>query len=108
MLVVAGQYFFKKAALSGVAEGSILASFLNKWMFLVIATYGTATIIWTMVLRTLPLSTAYPFIASAFILVPLLGVLAFGEKFTTTQWLGTGLIVGGIFLAGGVGTPFKG
>lgn len=94
--------------MTGVSDGNILGSFANKWMFMVLATYGVATIIWTMVLRTLPLSTAYPFVALAFILVPLVGVVMFGEKFTTTQWLGTALIFVGIYLAGGVGSPFKG
>jgi len=43
-----------------------------------------------------------------FILVPLAGVFFFGEHLSPMQWVGAGMIVVGIFLAGGAGSPFNG
>ena len=108
LMIVAGQICFKKAALSGAGLDSIFQSFMNKWLLGAFAIYGVATFIWVTLLRTMPLSTAYPFIALGFILVPLAGVVLFGEHLTVTQWVGTGLIVVGIAMAGGAGTPFGG
>ena len=108
LMIVAGQICFKKAALSGAGLDSIFQSFMNKWLLGAFAIYGVATFIWVTLLRTMPLSTAYPFIALGFILVPLAGVFLFGEHLSATQWVGTGMIVLGIILAGGVGSPFNG
>ncbi len=108
MMIVAGQICFKKAALGGAGLDNIFQSFFNKWLIAAFAIYGAATFIWVTILRTMPLSTAYPFIALGFILVPLAGVLIFGEHLSPMQWVGAGMIVVGIFLAGGAGSPFNG
>jgi len=108
LMIVAGQICFKKAALSGAGLDNIFHSLLNKWLLGAFVIYGAATFIWVTILRTMPLSTAYPFIALGFLLVPLAGVLLFGEHLTATQWIGSGLIVIGIVLAGGAGSPFNG
>lgn len=108
LMIVAGQICFKKAALSGAGLDNIFQSLFNRWMIAAFAIYGTATFIWVTILRTMPLSTAYPFIALGFLLVPLAGVVLFGEHLTMVQWAGTVLIVVGIVMAGGVGSPFNG
>ena len=77
-------------------------------MIAAFAIYGAATFIWVTILRTMPLSTAYPFIALGFLLVPLAGVVLFGEHLTPIQWAGAVLIVVGIVMAGGAGSPFNG
>jgi drug/metabolite transporter (DMT)-like permease len=41
---------------------------------------------------------AYPWVAAGVIIVPLLSTLIFGERVTSTYWLGTALIVAGIVL----------
>ena len=64
LMIVAGQICFKKAALSGAGLDSIFQSFMNKWLLGAFAIYGVATFIWVTLLRTMPLSTAYPFIAA--------------------------------------------
>ena len=108
LMIVAGQICFKKAALSGAGLDNLIGSATNKWLLGAFAIYGTATMIWVNILKSTPLSSAYPFIALGFILVPLAGVVLFGEQMSVTQWLGTGLIVVGIALAGGIGSPFGG
>ena len=47
-------------------------------------------------LKKLPLSTAYPFTASSFLLILLFATLFFGEPITIGKLVGTALIVCGI------------
>ena len=47
-------------------------------------------------LRTLPLSQLIAFAALAYIIVPVGGHLAFGEKLQSQFWIGSGLIILGI------------
>jgi uncharacterized membrane protein len=44
------------------------------------------------------LSILYPVLATSYIWVALLSVRFLGEPFSTTQWIGTALIIGGISL----------
>ena len=108
LMIVAGQICFKKAAMSGAGIDNLIGSITNKWLLGAFVIYGSATMIWVNILKAMPLSSAYPFIALGFILVPLAGTVFFGEHLSATQWLGTGLIVVGIALAGGIGSPFGG
>jgi undecaprenyl phosphate-alpha-L-ara4N flippase subunit ArnE len=108
LMIVAGQICFKKAALGGAGLDNIFQSLLNKWLLAAFCIYGAATFIWVTILRTMPLSTAYPFIALGFLLVPLAGVLFFGEYLSATQWTGAVLIVVGIVMAGGAGVRSTG
>lgn len=66
------------------------------WIALLL--YGTATLLWVYLLRTVPLSKAYPFVALGFIAIPALAYFIFGEKLNISYMFGTGLIVFGIFL----------
>jgi len=50
-------------------------------------------------LRTLPLSHLITFAAMAYIIVPVGGSLAFGDKLNRQFWLGAGLIILGILVA---------
>lgn len=99
LLLSAGQILFKKAALSGVGSG-LAASFINTWMIAALTLYGGATILWVWLLRTIPLSIAYPFAALGFILVPLSAALLFGEPIRPSYMLGSILIVAGIAIIG--------
>ena len=58
-----------------------------------------AVVVAVLVLRTLTLSQLVAFAALAYILVPLGGHFAFGERLTAPFWLGAGLIIGGILIA---------
>lgn len=50
-------------------------------------------------LRALPLSQLIAFAALAYIIVPVGGHLAFGEKLHSQFWIGAGLIILGILVA---------
>jgi len=48
--------------------------------------YAVSVATWVMALRVLPLSVAYPFMALAFILVPIAAVTVFNENLNILQW----------------------
>ena len=55
-----------------------------------------AALFWMLALKKLPLSTAYPFTASGFVLILLFAVVFLGEPLTLAKITGTTLIVTGI------------
>jgi drug/metabolite transporter (DMT)-like permease len=59
------------------------------------------TVLWVWILTFTPLSRAYPFVALAFAVTPLLGGLVFGEPIGTRLILGISLILGGLLLVAG-------
>lgn len=62
------------------------------------AIYGLATLIWIYLLRTIPLSKAYPYMALSFVLVPLAAALLFSETINAPYVAGMVLIVAGIIV----------
>ena len=118
VLLAIGQILFKKAALVGGKGGAAPAdrpegadslswiwSFLNPWMALALVLYAAATVLWVLILRSTPLSFAYPFVALGFVLVPLAGHFLFDERLSTTTVTGCALIVGGVLIVAAGGSP---
>jgi drug/metabolite transporter (DMT)-like permease len=97
-----GQLLFKAAALRYVSDaplGERLFSLVANVYFLgAIVLYVALTVAWVWILTFTPLSRAYPFVALAFAITPLLGGLVFAEPITTRLMLGIGLILGGLLL----------
>ena len=60
--------------------------------------YGAATFLWLWLLQKIPLTTAYPFAALAFVLVPLGGWLFFNESVNLKYMGGVALILSGVIL----------
>lgn len=69
---------------------------INTYLICALTMLGCSTLLWTWVLRGIPLSMAYPFMALAFIIVPLLSFLILGEP------LGWKHVVGGLLIVFGV------
>ena len=69
---------------------------LNPWVLAGLGAAFTASLFWMLALKKLPLSTAYPFTASSFLLILLFATLFFGEPITIGKLVGTALIVCGI------------
>jgi drug/metabolite transporter (DMT)-like permease len=63
-----------------------------------VALYAVATVFWVYLLHGLALSRAYPFIALAFAIVPLMGWLALGEALGPRYWLGLGIMLAGLYV----------
>jgi drug/metabolite transporter (DMT)-like permease len=104
--MAAGQILFKRAALQITpgASGSWLIEVARlPAMWVAVALYAGATLLWVRILTTVPLSRAYPFAALAFVLVPAAGYLVFHEPITIRYAFGTALIVVGVAIA--AGTP---
>lgn len=79
---------------------------LQGWMSLIfhplvltaLTLYGAATFLWLWLLQRIPLTTAYPFAALAFVLVPLGGWLFFNESVNLKYVGGVALILSGVLL----------
>ncbi len=102
--MAAGQILFKRAALQITpgAGGSWLVEVARlPMMWVAVALYAGATLLWVRILTSVPLSRAYPFAALAFVLVPGAGYLFFHEPITIRYALGTAFIVIGVAIAAG-------
>jgi multidrug transporter EmrE-like cation transporter len=100
-LLAGGQFLFKAAGLAIQHQTlpeviwtlATLPSF-----YLALAIYGSATVLWIYVLSRVPLTQAYPWVAGATVLVPLLGHVFYGEVVSPIFWMGMALILAGLLL----------
>ena len=100
--IAAGQMLFKRAATqidstSGVSWLLQVARLPTMWI--AVALYAAATLLWVRILMTVPLSRAYPFVALAFVLVPAAGYVFFHESVSLRYAAGTALIIAGVIVA---------
>jgi drug/metabolite transporter (DMT)-like permease len=100
-----GQLLFKLAAVRVTAEGPLgeraLSLLQNRFFLAAFVLYGALAVLWVWILTFTPLSRAYPFVALAFALTPLLGAYAFAEPLGTRLVIGVAFImVGLLFVAG--------
>jgi multidrug transporter EmrE-like cation transporter len=80
---------------------SVIRSIANPWVFLGFACYGVSSIIWLMILKKIPLSTAYPMISFSYVVVVLLSSLILKERVSWPVTVaGLTLIIGGVSLIG--------
>jgi drug/metabolite transporter (DMT)-like permease len=97
-----GQMLFKLAAQrfpAGAAVGEQLTSLLgNIYFFAAFAFYCGLAIWWVWILTFTPLSRAYPFVALAFAIAPMLGGWLFNEPISLRLALGVAAIVFGLVL----------
>ncbi len=76
-------------------KSSILFS---RYFWIWFISYAIVTILWLFVLRTIPLSQAFPFLGLTYALVPLASQHFLKEKLVFSQWLGIVIIVAGVVL----------
>jgi drug/metabolite transporter (DMT)-like permease len=100
MAISAGQMLFKIVGTSLNAPGPMLSARTVCLSLLAFSIYGLATIGWIYLLRGVPLSKAYPFMALSFCLVPAIGYLVLQEKLSSTYPIGVLFIVCGVLLVG--------
>lgn len=103
LLLSVGQLLFKLAASRAPASWQLdWATFAslatNYFLVAAIALYAATTFLWVYVLRDTTLSQSYPFTAIAMVLVPLAGVLFFGETASLSLGIGGLLVVSGILV----------
>ena len=105
VLTVYGQMAIKARALelSRAAQGRefLWSMFLDPWVLSGLAAALAASATWMLAVRTANLSAIYPVMALTFVIIPILAVVAFGERLAPVQLVGIALIVVGVALAAG-------
>ena len=97
--VAAGQLLFKCTANSKALSGNYLHPPTFLWLLSALLIYGVTTFGWIWTLQQGPLSRIYPWMALAFVIVPLLSAVLLGERLQATYWLGVTMIVAGVTIA---------
>lgn len=98
-LLAVGQILFKLGAnriQAGSLREMLVSLVLNPYVIIGGLLYAVTVGLWILVLREVPISRAYPFTALAMIIVPLVGLVFFGEAFSWTLVIGGALLVAGI------------
>lgn len=95
-----GQVLFKLAAMKtvGATGRAGMLGFVNPYLLTGLALYAGLTVLWVWILRSVPLSKAYPFVALSFIFTPLMARLIFGEILHANYFAGLVLIAAGIIV----------
>lgn len=100
ILIAAGQVLFKLAsrrAGSFDADG-ILQLARNPYLLAALALYGFGTVVWVHVLKAVPLTIAYSFMALTFCAVPLMAQVVLDEPLTWRYGVGATLIMLGMIV----------
>jgi drug/metabolite transporter (DMT)-like permease len=100
-----GQMLFKLAALRLPADGPLAerasALLQNGYFLAALAAYFILAVLWVWILSFTPLSRAYPFVALAFAITPVLGGMLFAEPLSIRLIAGIVVILGGLLLVAG-------
>jgi drug/metabolite transporter (DMT)-like permease len=100
-----GQMLFKLASLRFTGEASLGERLLtlaqNGYFVAALAAYFALSVVWVWILSFTPLSRAYPFVALAFAVTPLLGGLVFSEPMPLRLLVGIGVVLCGLVLVAG-------
>jgi drug/metabolite transporter (DMT)-like permease len=100
-LLAVGQMLFKSAAEQWHIDGwswTSLRGFFSPPLLAALALYAVATVLWVFVLRTVPLSLAFPVYALTFIIVPLMAYFVWDEPVTYNTLLGGVVIMLGVII----------
>lgn len=99
-----GQLAFKHGAESAHADTSKWGPFRGLWrnrsVALGILCFITQAIFWTMAIRLLDISIAFPASSLGFVFVALLSRVWLQEQVGLERWVGLGFILGGVVLVG--------
>jgi drug/metabolite transporter (DMT)-like permease len=94
------QIMFKNLAL-GPGGSSYVTLLFDPLFYLIGVMFLGQAAVWLMVLKRLPLSTAYPFTSVTVVTLLISGALFFGETITTGNVLGSLLIMAGVVIIAG-------
>lgn len=71
----------------------------NGYLLLGLALYLASPLLWIFLLRDTDLSRAYPMVALALVMVPLLGTFVFGEQLSVRLIVGIAIVIVGLAIA---------
>jgi len=103
IMIAAGQVLFKRTSerLLARSDAGFLSIAFDPFFIAALALYGTATLLWIYVLKAVPLSYAYSFMALTFVIVPLLSFIFLGESLSWRYGVGSALIITGLAITQG-------
>lgn len=101
LMLSIGQILFKYASerIDIQGQGVIMGLLLKPTFVLALIIYGVATILWLLVLKTTPLRMAYPFVALAFVVVPIFSFIFLGEELRWGSIIGAAVIILGVYIS---------
>ncbi|MEH2027859.1 EamA family transporter [Nostoc sp.] len=79
-------------------SGSLKNLLLSRYFLIWFICYAFMTILWLYVLRTIPLSQAFPVLGLMYALVPIASHYILKEEVVFSQWLGISIIISGVIL----------
>jgi undecaprenyl phosphate-alpha-L-ara4N flippase subunit ArnE len=91
-----GQIMLKLAARRMATDAPLWMALLDPVLLGAAALYGALGIVWFIILKHIPLNTAYPFVALSFVVTPLLAWQVLGERPVGLYFLGIALICAGV------------
>ncbi len=94
--IACGQILFKLCADSYRQYQTVFNSTTLTLLFSSLTLYGVMTLLWIWLLGKTELNRLYPFMALAFVTVPVLSYFFLGECITTRYFIGVCLIIIGI------------
>jgi len=97
--ITCGQILMKIASTAWNEAGTLLSMSVLFWMVCAFSLYIVASLGWLSMLRLMPLSAAYPFLALSYLLVPIGGYLLFNERLGWTDGAASFLIMAGVCVA---------
>ncbi len=100
-----GQFLMKSGmnqvgGIDRLTLAALVRTFSNPFVFFGFASYGVSSVCYLMALSKLDLSAAYPMVGVGYVLVMLVSWLVLRESVSPLRWLGTLLIVAGVWLVG--------
>lgn len=98
VMISFGQLLFKIAGrnISGNVGKDLWTIAFDPYFIAAGTLYAFSSFLWVIALSRIDLSKAYPFMASGFIIVPILGYFLLNEVLTPNYFIGVGLIFTGI------------
>ncbi len=104
-LGVIGQILMKNGmnrvgAVDSLGLATLVRVFSNPFVLLGFASYGLSSVAYLMALSRLELSVAYPMIGLGYVLVVFFSWAILREQVGVARWVGTALIVLGVWLVG--------
>ena len=94
-----GQILFKISAIALKESGTFFAIKPAAIFLAAICLYGITSVLWVWMLQKVELGRVYPFMALAFIFVPLGSHFVFAERFQLQYFIGVAMIMVGIIIA---------
>lgn len=96
--VAVSQIMLKAAANRVPEQGFAFGNLFDPVLIAALTMFGGLTVWWILIVRDIPLTRAYPFVALSFALTPVLAVLIFRERVGLSYVAGAALIILGVVL----------